>query len=97
MTLPTLNTEGWSIQDFDLMHETLVNMEIMATGMLCRPKAMADDDFIPGAAAIEAELDRHYRLQTLILKRIDTLNLTADEQKVRDRIRLRQLVNYPED
>lgn len=98
MTLPTLDTSSWAMADFDFMHDALVNLEVMVTGMINRPQALSGDDLTPAAIALEIEIDRIFGLQTELLSEVDARDLVdPDDLKLRDRMHMRQLVNYPQD
>lgn len=98
MNLPTLSMIDWSITSFEVRYEYLAQMERAAHSIINQPRAMVDDELIPGAAGIEDDIDDIFRRQNEMLDVLRERRFDNDPDAEHRRIKLLMLheLTYPE-
>jgi len=87
-TLPTLNTAGWSISDYEFAYRTLSAMVGTGVAALCRSDAMNDaGNYFPGPALIysvlNSNLDRFVEAVVTPLRSIRFDDAADDDRRVK--------------
>lgn len=91
-SLPTLNMIGWSILQYELAYDGLNRMVDGGNSLLTQPRAVADDDWHPGAAFIASIVEG--QLDWCVTDLIDSLKAIRFPDAEDDDRRVRLLLRY---